>query len=228
MVIARFIECLHVCALSYFSYIQLFAILWTIALQAPLFMGFSRQECWSGLPCPPPGDLPNQGTEFASASFYCMSGRFFTHWTTWEAPLNAYHVPISILVNPLRIPEGRNYCHSTFSAEETCLGKVNKWANPELAHELHSWLAGWHQNLLVSICWAWWECHLRAATHTASLSRQSLDPESSALHLNPPLKLSSLPGAISDHHKTVINLGEPQVIQWDEIQAEKERYGRWG
>ena len=36
---------------------------WTVALQAPLSMGFSRQEYWSGLPCLPPGDLPNPGTE---------------------------------------------------------------------------------------------------------------------------------------------------------------------
>ena len=37
--------------------------LWTVALQAPLFMGFSRQEYWSGLPFPPPGDLPDPGME---------------------------------------------------------------------------------------------------------------------------------------------------------------------
>ena len=36
---------------------------WTVAHQAPLSMGFSRQESWSGLPCPSPGDLPNPGTE---------------------------------------------------------------------------------------------------------------------------------------------------------------------
>ena len=38
-------------------------ILWTTALQAPLSMGFSRQERWSGLPCPPPGDFPDLGIE---------------------------------------------------------------------------------------------------------------------------------------------------------------------
>ena len=37
----------------------LFVTLWTVALKSPLSMGFSRQEYWSGLPCPPPGDLPN-------------------------------------------------------------------------------------------------------------------------------------------------------------------------
>ena len=45
--------------LSCCSGIQLFATLWTVAYQAPLSMGFSRQEYWSGLPCPPPGHLPN-------------------------------------------------------------------------------------------------------------------------------------------------------------------------
>ena len=49
------------CVLSHFSNVQLFATLWTRARQAPLSMGFSRQEYWSGVPCPPPGDLPNPG-----------------------------------------------------------------------------------------------------------------------------------------------------------------------
>ena len=43
------------------SRIQLFVTFWTIACQAPLSMEFSTQEYWSGLPCPPPGDLPNPG-----------------------------------------------------------------------------------------------------------------------------------------------------------------------
>ena len=43
-----------------------FATSWTVALQAPLSMGFSRQEYWSGLPFPPPGDLPGPGMEPAS------------------------------------------------------------------------------------------------------------------------------------------------------------------
>ena len=44
----------------------LFLKVWTVALQAPLSMGFSRQEHWSGLPCPPPGDLPNPGIGLVS------------------------------------------------------------------------------------------------------------------------------------------------------------------
>ena len=49
------------CLLSCFSCVQLFVTLWTVAQQAPLSMGFSRQDCWSGLPCPPPGYLPDPG-----------------------------------------------------------------------------------------------------------------------------------------------------------------------
>ena len=45
------------------SRVQLFATPWTVALQAPLFMGFSRQEYWSGLPFPFPGNLPDPGIE---------------------------------------------------------------------------------------------------------------------------------------------------------------------
>ena len=56
------------CVLSHFNRVRLFAILWTIARQAPLSMGFSRQEHWSGLPCPPPGDLPDPGIEPVSPS----------------------------------------------------------------------------------------------------------------------------------------------------------------
>ena len=53
--------------LSHFSHVQLFATLWTVARQAPLTIGFSRQEYWSGLPCPPPEGLPDSGTESTSA-----------------------------------------------------------------------------------------------------------------------------------------------------------------
>ena len=49
--------------LSRFSYVLLFAILWTIARQTPLSMGFSRQEYWSGLPCLSPGDFPDPEIE---------------------------------------------------------------------------------------------------------------------------------------------------------------------
>ena len=51
------------CILSHFSHVQVLVTLWTVALQAPLSMGFSRQEYWSAFPCPPPGDLRIPGIE---------------------------------------------------------------------------------------------------------------------------------------------------------------------
>ena len=52
----------YVCVCCVFSPVRLFVTPWTIAHQAPLFMGFPRQY-WSGLPFPSPGDLPNPGIE---------------------------------------------------------------------------------------------------------------------------------------------------------------------
>ena len=70
--------------LSCFSYVQLFVTLWTVACQAPLPMGFSRQEYWGGLPCPPPGDIPDPGIEPTSSA---LAGVLFTTSATWEAQI---------------------------------------------------------------------------------------------------------------------------------------------
>ena len=70
--------------LTCFSHVQLFATPWTIACQAPLSMGFSRQEYWSGLPFPSPGDFPNPGIKPASRMSPALAGRFFTTSDTWE------------------------------------------------------------------------------------------------------------------------------------------------
>ena len=51
------------CVLSHFCHVQLFVTPWTVACQVPLSMGFFRQGYWSGIPCPPPGDLLDPGTE---------------------------------------------------------------------------------------------------------------------------------------------------------------------
>ena len=64
--------------LSHFSHVRLFVMLWTVAHQAPLSMGFSRQEYWSGLPCPPPGDLPHSGIKPTSL---CL-----LHWQAGSLP----------------------------------------------------------------------------------------------------------------------------------------------
>ena len=63
---------------SRFSHVPLFSALWTVARQAPLSMGFSRQEYWRGLPCIPPGDLPNPGIEPWSLMSPALADGFFT------------------------------------------------------------------------------------------------------------------------------------------------------
>ena len=73
------------CMLSYFSCVQLFVTLWTVARQAPLSMGFSRQEYWNGLPCPPPGNLPDPGIKLPSLMSPALAGGFFTTSATWDA-----------------------------------------------------------------------------------------------------------------------------------------------
>ena len=73
-----------VCMLSCLSWVQLFVTPWTVVRQALLSMGFSRQESWSGLPCPPPGDLPDPGIEPMSLMSPALTGGFFTTGTTWD------------------------------------------------------------------------------------------------------------------------------------------------
>ena len=82
-----------VCArvLSHFSRVWLVTTLRTVAHQAPLPMGFSRQEHWSGLPCPSLGDLPDPGIESASHYVSCI-GRQVSTSATWEVPWGSYQI----------------------------------------------------------------------------------------------------------------------------------------
>ena len=73
--------------LSLSSCVRLFVTQWTVAHQAPLSMGFSRQEDWSGLPCPPPGDLPNPRTKSTSLPSPVLASRLFTTRAPWEDPI---------------------------------------------------------------------------------------------------------------------------------------------
>ena len=64
------------------SHVRLFANPWTVAHQAPLSMEFFRQEYWNGLSFPPPGDLPDPGSEPVSLASPILAGKFFTT-TPW-------------------------------------------------------------------------------------------------------------------------------------------------
>ena len=69
---------MHVCMQSGFSRVQLSVTPWSVAHKAPLSTVFSRQEYWSGLPCPPPGDLPDLGIKSVS---------YLLHWHVGSLPL---------------------------------------------------------------------------------------------------------------------------------------------
>ena len=81
--------------LSCISSVQLFVAPWTVACQAPLSMGFPRQQYRSGLPCPSPRDLPYPGIKPMSLASPALAGRFFTTSATFSRflfllPLNSY------------------------------------------------------------------------------------------------------------------------------------------
>ena len=85
--------------LSRFSCVRLCATLWTVAHQPPLSIVFSRPEYWSGLPWPPPGDLPDPRIKSVSLMSPALAGGFLTTSTTWEAwgwPLG-HHKPLNFL-----------------------------------------------------------------------------------------------------------------------------------
>ena len=73
------------CMLNHFSHVWLFAIPWTVACQASLSLGFSRQEYWRGLPFPSPGDLPDPRIKPTSLRSPALASRFFTTSANWEA-----------------------------------------------------------------------------------------------------------------------------------------------
>ena len=73
--------------LNCFSHVQLFEIPWTVAHQAPLSMGFSRQDYWSGLPFPPPGDHPDPGIKPTSLMSPALTDGLFITSIIWEAPM---------------------------------------------------------------------------------------------------------------------------------------------
>ena len=79
------VTCMCIYAKLFQSCLSLCNLIWNVAHLAPLSMGFSRQEYWSGLPYSPPGDLPNPGIKPESLCLP-LAGGFFTTSTTQETP----------------------------------------------------------------------------------------------------------------------------------------------
>ena len=83
--------------LSHFSCVWLFVTLWAVAVPLPLSMGFSKQGYWSGLPCPPPGDLPNSVMEPSSLMSPALACMFFITSATWKPQIQYIPPKISFI-----------------------------------------------------------------------------------------------------------------------------------
>ena len=79
------------------GHVQLFVTLQTVAQQAPPSMEFSKQEYWSGFPCPPPGDLPDPGIKPVSLTSAALGSGFFTNSATWEGITNSMDMSLGRL-----------------------------------------------------------------------------------------------------------------------------------
>ena len=93
------------CMLSCLSHVWLFATCWTVAHHTPLSMELSRQECWSGSPCSPPGDLPNPGVE--PLPLFCL-----LRWQVGSLPRTDYFLTILDL-NVAQVAPWRRQWHPT-------------------------------------------------------------------------------------------------------------------
>ena len=110
----------HGCVLSRFSSVWLFVTPWTVAHQAPLSMGFSRQEYWSGLPCPPPGYLHNPGIKPVSpvSSALKADSLLLSHLGNLNQPF-IYIYPLS-----LEPPRHKPLSHPSKSSRSTELSSL--------------------------------------------------------------------------------------------------------
>ena len=106
---------------------------WTTAHQSPLSVGFPRQEYWSELPSPSPGDLLNTGIKPASLTSPALAGEVFTTSTTWEAPICR-----KLTANNSYIWEQPPFCDRTgCDAEASGADALLKQGDPTLATPSH-------------------------------------------------------------------------------------------
>ena len=124
--------------LSHFSSVGLFATLWAVACHAPLFMEFSRQEYWSRLPFPSPGDLPHPGIKLASLMSSVLAGKSFTTSATWEClscKMSGWmnHKLESRLLGEISTSSDSKWCHPIGrkwrTKEPTDEGERGEWKN---------------------------------------------------------------------------------------------------
>ena len=124
------------------SRVQLFATPWTVAHQAPLFVGLSRQECWSRLPCPPPGDLPDPGIKPGIAYTSCIGRHVLHHLSHQGSPWSVHPLPISRAMAHSRLPSGH---HGALGVGGKASGTKSGWSkcgDLECTRQSRGWRSG--------------------------------------------------------------------------------------
>ena len=116
--------CVCVCVCYSLSHVQLFASLWTVTLHAPLYMGFSRQEYWSGLPLTSPGDLLDPRIEPGSLTLQADSLLSEPPWKPIYAHISTY-ISASMYDNS---PGGGNGNPLQYSCLENPMDREASWA----------------------------------------------------------------------------------------------------
>ena len=116
------------CVLSRFSSVWLFVTPWTVAHQAPLSMGFTRQEYWSGLPGPPPGNLHNPGIKPVSSvsSALKADSLLLSHWGNPSQPY-IYIYPLSLKPHRHKPPSHPSKSSHSTELSSLCYTAVSFW-----------------------------------------------------------------------------------------------------
>ena len=109
-----------------------------------LYGQFSRQEYWSGSPCPLPGDLPDSGTEPASLMSLALAGRFLTSSATWQALAASYWLGLGYVTipKPIAVARGRHYADGLRP-------------NSQLTYSLLKLSMGWPYQEHMDWVWEW-------------------------------------------------------------------------
>ena len=117
------------------SYVWLFAAPWSVVHQVPLSRGFPKQEYWSELPFPPPGDLPDPEIESVSpALLHCQW--ILYHWDTWKTPLYSVQFSCSVVSDslwPHESQHARPPCPSPNPGVHSDSSPSSQWCHPAIS-----------------------------------------------------------------------------------------------
>ena len=162
---------LNACMLSYFNRVWLLEILWTIAHQAPLSMGFSRQEYCSGLQCLPPGNLPNPRIEPAPLTSLALTGRFFTTRHHLRSLVPTYSWPKWELRDSISRPPRMGLMHGCLTTLLTQWLEYKKRHKPKFSN----WRLVFHLYPVSFLPQTWKSINLEANMHKVSTIKSQLN-----------------------------------------------------